>query len=231
MLPGMYNPAALLGPIELVSSELDEDWGRTGDNPSDYTIGIDPAAGEILVSFVAGREGTRFSPAQHTNLLLDGSGQIVGSTAAHDNGFNNDAVGGSSAWIAGAQTDVVATSRTVDASQPIDAYGIASVVLKNTLTTGNPFRDVDAYANSGQNPFSRTVSVEPGDYVLGYVFLRRTSTNITWTGITEIAEAGGNGFTQGIAGAISTTSGTLAVTAGTGNGDQGYMCVLVIKAG
>lgn len=233
MLPGMYNPLSVgLEPIELVSSELDEDWGRTGDNPSDYTIGIDPAAGEILVSFVGGREGNRaFSFGQHTNLLLDGSGQIVGSTAAHDRGFDDDTVGGSAAWISGAQADVVATSRAVDPTQPIDGYGIASVILKNTLTTGSPFRDVDAYAADNQNPFSRTVDVEPGDYVIGYVFLRRTGTNITWTGLTEIAEASGSGFTQGIAGALVTTSGTLAVTAGTGNGDQGYMCVLVVRPG
>jgi hypothetical protein len=192
--------------------------GRSGNSPAPFTTGFSPTAAQFVVGGLAGRVGTMESfNAQHTNCQIiefgddpdDGSGGITGSRDAYSQGKDDDGGGISMAALSGPLTpDVKLTGRSPDANSRIDPFGYAAGLFEGVGSV------LDSNANAAGT--SVTLDIVPGGYVFA-IAMSKTTSNMSWTNITEISElAVGSSDKFTYAGIETTTSGTLTISV-TGN--------------
>lgn len=223
------TPGLIMGaprPVELVSTEINQNWGRSGNDPAPYTLTKDPAADQVLVVGTAGRVGTREGSQTDTDAELDGDGEIFNTKDSDSQGKEDDTVGGSFAHIDGSATDVVLTMQSVDTGSRIDNYCFGAFILDNTSVSNRI--DSEGICRDG-SAYSVTVDVVAGGYVVAFAMIRAQTQAVidaSWTGVSALGVGGDAGDPDySLAGAAIDSDGTLTVTLGAET-RQGYMGVV-----
>ena len=221
------TPGLLMGgkkKIDLIASSGRSNWGRSGDNPAPYThTSPIPAANELLVIASGGRVGTLEGSARSTFVEINGGGNMSWLADRRSQGKNDDVIGGSIARANGPLTSPTITDRSPDASSRVDNYTHVAVTLRNAQSSS--YIDGDAMTlDGGSGPYSLTVNVVNGGYVLAFLFIRNTSV-LSWTNVSSI-ETGLNGdHRYGMAGTQTDFNGSLTVSVGPSTG-LGYFVVV-----